>query len=169
MTEAFESTSASEDHCRLDRLCRLPLLPLEFLEYALWKSVSESSVVMAPGIPGVIGVTGDVDPSPFKDATEGTLRGTCTTSSDDPVGVLFPGSDGIVGMCCSGIFGEATSSSGCRAGVVWPLRLVCAEDVVLLLLLDKGGLLTSFVPFTGRGRTGKTSERSSASLSWLST
>jgi hypothetical protein len=71
--------------------------------------VSESSVVVAPAIPGV---TGDVDPPPFRDATEGTLRGTrSTASSEEPVGVLFPGSDGMVGMYCGGNLGEAASSS----------------------------------------------------------
>ena len=76
--------------------------------------MSESSVVVAPPpIPGVTGDTGDVEPPPFKEIAEDPLRATrSTASSDDSVGVLFPGSDGIVGICCcSGIFEEQTSSS----------------------------------------------------------
>jgi hypothetical protein len=131
--------------------------------------VSESSVVVAPAIPGVLGVTGDVDLPSFKEVTDGTLRGTrSAASSDEPVGVLLPGSDGIVGIYCGGNFGDADSSSERRAGVLRPLRLVCVDVVVLLLVLDRGGLLTSLVPFVGRGRTG-TASAESASLSWLST
>jgi hypothetical protein len=75
--------------------------------------VSESSVVVAPPpIPGVTGDTGDVEPPPFKEVAEDTLRATrSTASSDEPVGVLFPGSDGIVGICCCGIFAEQANSS----------------------------------------------------------
>lgn len=41
---ADSSPSASDDHRRLERLRTLPSLPRELLEYALWNSVSESSM-----------------------------------------------------------------------------------------------------------------------------
>jgi hypothetical protein len=69
--------------------------------------------VVAPAIPGVLGVTGgDVEPLSVKDAAECILRRIRSpASSDEPVGVLLPGSDGIVGIYCGGTLGEAGRSS----------------------------------------------------------
>jgi hypothetical protein len=167
--EVLESVPMSGDHCRLDRLSKLPVLPRECLEYALWKSVSESSVVMvlaADGSTGINGATGDIGLPPFKDVIEGTLRAKCLSSDSSdstPVGVLFPGSDGIVGMCRGTVLGEAVSSSDWRVRLLLP---VCTEEVVPLRFL--GGLCMNLLPFVGRGRKCVPSERS-ASLSWLST
>lgn len=95
-------------------------------------------VLAADGRTGINGVTGDIGLPPFKDVIEGTLRAKhlfSDSSDSTPVGVLFPGSDGIVGIWCGTVLGEAVSSSDCRAGLLLP---VCIEEVVPLRFL--GGL-----------------------------
>lgn len=82
------------------------------------------------------------------------------------MGVLWPGSDGMVGVCFGVIGGEVVSSSERRVGV---LRLVCPEDAVPLLFLACAELLEALEPFVGRERTGADSTTSTlASRSWRS-